>query len=82
MRLEALTVVSISVFWLVTQCSDIDRYKCSEDKNVVSMFKAEESDPENGDIIFFRGVCTQKIIEFVFVRKHCVVRENMWKSSR
>jgi len=37
------------------------------------MFKAEEFDPENGGIIFFRGVGTQKIIEFVYVRKHCIV---------
>jgi hypothetical protein len=31
MRLEALTVVSISVFWLVAQCNDIDRLPDSEE---------------------------------------------------
>jgi len=76
MRLEALTVVSTSVFWLVAQCNDIDRYQGSEE-NAVSVFKAEEFDLDNGDVIFFRGVGTQKIIEFVSLRKHCVVRENV-----
>jgi hypothetical protein len=43
------------------------------------MFKAEEFDPENGGMILFRGVGTQKIIEFVSVRKPCFVRENVRK---
>ena len=71
-------MVSISVYWLVAQCNGIDRYQGSEE-NAVSMFKAEEIYLENGGIIFFREVGTQNIIEFISLRKHCVVRVNLWK---
>ena len=68
MRIEALTVVSISVFWLVAQCNDIDRLQDSEE-NAVSMFKAGEFDLENGGIIFFRGAGTQKNHRICFPKK-------------
>jgi len=82
MRTEVLTVVSISVFWLVAQCNGVDCINFLNTKNAVSMFKAEEFDSENGGIIFFRGVGTQLIIEFVSIQKHCVMRENVSKCCR